>query len=266
MAVAASCPDCPGPPRVRLLGAGMYSCRCAGGASQVQRPLCCAPTPPPPSPTLPVRHHPCSPHPPPHPTPPHPSPPPPPHPTPTPHPTPPHPTHTTTPHHPTTPPTPTPPHPPSLPRSLRRTPLIMHLGCVAHQYAKWHAPPAKWGCAPPAVSEEGASSLGTGARQYGTSEGAGKPACCWWLSKLRLARPRRSPPRLRHPTPHGLLRPPPPPSPVPPLPLAGASASQVPFQRYRIAAAAGASVFVDPTLFALALRFPLKECLHESVR
>ncbi|PSC76234.1 Pyruvate phosphate dikinase,PEP pyruvate-binding [Micractinium conductrix] len=81
-----------------------------------------------------------------------------------------------------------------------KTPLIMHLGCVAHQYAKWHAPPAKWGCAPPAVSEE------------------------------------------------------------------GASASQVPFQRYRIAAAAGASVFVDPTLFALALRFPLKECLHESVR
>lgn len=54
--------------------------------------------------------------------------------------------------------------------------------------------------------------------------------------------------------------------PPPPPGLAGASASQVPFQRYRIAAEGGASVFVDPTLFALALRMPLKDCLAESVR
>lgn len=81
-----------------------------------------------------------------------------------------------------------------------KTPIIMHMGCVAHQYAKWRAPPAKWSCTPAALSEE------------------------------------------------------------------GASASQVPFQRYRIAAEGGASVFVDPTLFALALRMPLKDCLSESVR
>ncbi|KAL4425473.1 hypothetical protein ABPG75_009489 [Micractinium tetrahymenae] len=81
-----------------------------------------------------------------------------------------------------------------------KTPIIMHMGCVAHQYAKWRPPPLKWSCTPAAVSEE------------------------------------------------------------------GASASQVPFQRYRIAAEGGASVFVDPTLFALALRMPLKDCLAESVR
>lgn len=33
----------------------------------------------------------------------------------------------------------------------------MHMGCVAHQYAKWRPPPLKWSCTPAALSEEGES-------------------------------------------------------------------------------------------------------------
>jgi hypothetical protein len=40
----------------------------------------------------------------------------------------------------------------------------------------------------------------------------------------------------------------------------------VPFQRYTMRAEDGAPVFVDPTLFALALRMPLRECLEKGVR
>lgn len=50
-----------------------------------------------------------------------------------------------------------------------------------------------------------------------------------------------------------------------PLPAAGAAA-QVPFQRYSIAAEDGSPVFVDPSLYALALRMPLKDCLEQSIR
>lgn len=38
------------------------------------------------------------------------------------------------------------PHPPP------RTPLILHLGCVAHQSAKWQAPPEQWMANPASVS------------------------------------------------------------------------------------------------------------------
>jgi hypothetical protein len=29
---------------------------------------------------------------------------------------------------------------------------MLHLGCVAHQFAKWQVPPEKWACTPDAVS------------------------------------------------------------------------------------------------------------------
>ena len=48
-------------------------------------------------------------------------------------------------------------------------------------------------------------------------------------------------------------------------PAAGAAA-QVPFQRYTMESEDGAPVFVDPTLFALALRLPLKDCINQGVR
>lgn len=52
---------------------------------------------------------------------------------------------------------------------------------------------------------------------------------------------------------------------VPSLASAGAAA-QVPFQRYSIAAEDGSPVFVDPALFALALRLPLKDCIQHGLR
>lgn len=52
----------------------------------------------------------------------------------------------------------------------------------------------------------------------------------------------------------------------PALPLAPTgSASQIPFQRYSIAAEDGSPVFVDPALFALAVRLPLKDCLQQGI-
>ena len=62
-----------------------------------------------------------------------------------------------------------------------------------------------------------------------------------------------------HPHPH-----PPPPSSLHPSPPAG-SASQIPFQRYSIAAEDGSPVFVDPALFGLAVRLPLKDCLQQGI-
>jgi hypothetical protein len=56
------------------------------------------------------------------------------------------------------------------------------------------------------------------------------------------------------------------------LPTCGAacgsagSAAQVPFQRYTMRTEDGAPVFVEPTLYALALRLPLKDCLQRGVR
>lgn len=80
-----------------------------------------------------------------------------------------------------------------------KTPLIMHMGLVAHQHAKWRIPPEKWSCAPDAVSSTGA-------------------------------------------------------------------AAQMPFQRFRIASEHGGAVFVDPTLFSLAFRLPLKDCMERGIR
>lgn len=45
-------------------------------------------------------------------------------------------------------------HPPTPPPCS--APLIMHLGCVAHQAAKWQVPPEQWTCTPDAVSAHGA--------------------------------------------------------------------------------------------------------------
>ncbi|PRW58962.1 Pyruvate phosphate dikinase,PEP pyruvate-binding [Chlorella sorokiniana] len=81
-----------------------------------------------------------------------------------------------------------------------KTPLILHLGCVAHQSAKWQAPPEQWLANPSSVSVSV----------------------------------------------HG-------------------SASQIPLQRYSIAAEDGGPVFVDPALFGLAIRLPLKECLQQGI-
>lgn len=50
----------------------------------------------------------------------------------------------------------------------RRSPLILHLGCVAHQGAKWQIPPEHWTCTPDAVS----------------AHGAWLPACCAVLPVL----------------------------------------------------------------------------------
>ena len=41
---------------------------------------------------------------------------------------------------------------------------------------------------------------------------------------------------------------------------------QLPLQRYAITASDGAPAFVDPTLFALALRLPLKDCIQRGIR
>ena len=41
---------------------------------------------------------------------------------------------------------------------------------------------------------------------------------------------------------------------------------QLPLQRYAITAPDGAPAFVDPTLFALALRLPLKDCIQRGIR
>ncbi|KAI3438818.1 hypothetical protein D9Q98_001235 [Chlorella vulgaris] len=87
------------------------------------------------------------------------------------------------------------------PDGLLSTPLIMHMGLVSHQHAKWQPPPEKW------------ASL----------------------------------PESNAPSPSG-------------------AAMHVPFQRYTMRAEDGAPVFVDPTLFALALRMPLRECLEKGVR
>ena len=40
----------------------------------------------------------------------------------------------------------------------------------------------------------------------------------------------------------------------------------VPFQRFSMRAEDGAPVFVDPTLFALALRLPLRDCMERGIR
>lgn len=81
------------------------------------------------------------------------------------------------------------------------TPIIMHMGLVAHQHAKWQPPPDKWACTPEMV---GLSPSG--------------------------------------------------------------SAVHVPFQRFSMRAEDGAPVFVDPTLFALALRLPLRDCMERGIR
>lgn len=51
-----------------------------------------------------------------------------------------------------------------------------------------------------------------------------------------------------------------------PAPWPAGAAAQVPFQRYSVAAEDGSPVLVDPYLFALALRMPLKDCLAHGIR
>ena len=55
----------------------------------------------------------------------------------------------------------TPPLPPARLSRWRSTPIIMHMGPVAHQHAKWQPPPDKWACTPEMVglSPSGEASL-----------------------------------------------------------------------------------------------------------
>jgi hypothetical protein len=47
---------------------------------------------------------------------------------------------------------------------------MLHLGCVAHQFAKWQVPPEKWACTPDAVSGSTGSAGGFPCRACLASE------------------------------------------------------------------------------------------------
>ncbi len=150
--------------------------------------------------------------------------------------------------------------------SPHRTPLILHLGCVAHQSAKWQAPPEQWVANPHSVS------VSVHGEALGRLQGWGCPApmrimdvqpqpCCLCTAFTGLLSPAAVSTR-RHLTCLPLTPHPPAPASFPPP---AGSASQIPFQRYSIAAEDGSPVFVDPSLFGLAIRLPLKDCLAQSI-
>ena len=63
---------------------------------------------------------------------------------------------------------------------------MLHLGCVAHQFAKWQVPPEKWACTPDAASGSTGSAGGLLPTQHCMQQEQRQALCRQVLPPLQL--------------------------------------------------------------------------------